>query len=331
MSKQNVALLDKDQVLKTLEPLANSQLKRVEHNKGAKVLFADETASIRTSRAAKPIDFTPEGYQNFLNFAGIPQPMVRVLSPDTKNRVANEMLARKDQYALVVHDNRVTSLARPNQINNAVNPERLLRTIEKAGSGIQYAKAMIIHGNQARLEVITDRNEEVVKGDMVAAGAVVQFSPLGIEYPQVESYVLRWWCGNGAVSNDCLRKFGHGEGDDVWHFFRNSVKEAIRQVAKIKRRFQAMIEDNIPAAERAMVLEAMIKEARLPIEIAQAVRTRAIAEPPKNSYDIMNMITYASSHDLTEPRQIVRAQIAAAKFADEKQHARICPACRKNR
>lgn len=331
MSQAKVELLDKTQVLHTLEPLEKSRLKKVEHNSGAKVTFADDTASIRTSRAAKPIEFSPEGYQNFLNFAGIPQPMARVLTPDTKNKVANEILARKDQYAVVVSDNRITSLAKPNQISNAVNSERLLRTIEKAGRGVQYVKAMIVNGNQARLELITERNEEVVKGDMMAAGAVVQFSPLGIEYPTVESYILRWWCGNGATSNDCLRKFGHGEGDDVWHFFQNAVKEAIRSVVKIRRRFQQMIEENIPAAERAMVLEAMIKEARLPNDIAQAIRTRAIEEPPRNAYDIMNMITYASSHDLKEPRQVIRAQIAAAKFADEKEHAMICPACRKNR
>lgn len=256
--------------------------------------------------------------------------MARVLSPDTKNRVANEILSLKDQYALVVRDNAVSGIAKQSQLNNSINTERVLRTVEKSVHGLEYNRVMVID-NRARLELTSERQQEVDKGDVIQAGAVIEFSPLGIKAPSVESYVLRLACTNGMTTNDVFRQYGAGDGDDMWQFLRNAVRDAIKSVAGIARRFHQMIEEGIPPAERAMVIEAMIKEARLPQDIADAIRARAIAAPPENAYQAMNMITYASSHDDMEPVRVIRAQRAAAKFASESEHARICPACRKNR
>lgn len=322
--------MDKTAVMEQLEPLTRSSLRKVDHRAGARVIFADDTAVIRPGRGARAIPFSEEGYGNFLNFTGIPTSMAKVLSPDTMNRVSNEILEHRDQYALVVRDNAVTGVAKQNQTHNAVNPERVLKAVEKAVHGVDYNR-VIVFDNRARLELSSERQEPVVRGDLIQAGAVVEFSPLGISLPSVESYVLRLACTNGMISNDVVREYGYGEGDDIWQWFRNSVKEAIKAVLGIAGRFHQMIEEGIPPAERAMVIEAMIKEAKLPPSIAEAVRARAIAEPPENAYQAMNLITYASSHDDMEPARVVRAQRAAAKFASQSEHARICPVCRKAR
>lgn len=323
--------MDRIAVLEQLEPVLNSHLRKVDHRDGARVTFADDTAVLRPGRGARSIPFTEEGYGNFLNFMGIPMPMARVLTPDTKNRVANEILTLKDQYALVVRDNAITSVAKPRQINNAVNAEKVLRTIEKVDNTITYNRVMLLDGSKAHMELTSSRQETVARGDLVQAGAIVEFSPLGISLPSVQSFVLQLACTNGNESCDVLRQYGYGEGDDIWQFFRKSVKDAIKSVVKIAARWRQMMDDHIPPEERAMVLEAMIKEAKLPTVIAEAVRARALAQPPENAYDVMNLITYAGSHDGLEPVRAIRARRAAAKFASESEHAKICPACRRNR
>lgn len=318
--------MERAAVLEEIQPILNMGLRKVDPHAGPRVLIGQEQVSLRPSKGARAITFTEEGRRNLLNFAGIPVTMDSKLSVETREKLANELMARKGPYTVIVNENQITSFASDRQEHNALNPERVLRTVEKALSTVDYNRVHV-QGATARIELTTDQQVSVARGDLIQAGAVIEFSPIGVELPSVESYVLRLECTNGMTSNDVFQKYGHGEGDDVWHFFRKSVRAAVRAVARIAGRYIQMIQDNIPPEQRAMVLEAMIKEARLSTEIAETIRARAIAEPPRNAYDIMNMITYASSHDITDPKQVIRAQRAAANFIDESEHARLCPAC----
>lgn len=82
-----------------------------------------------------------------------------------------------------------------------------------------------------------------------------------------------------------------------------------------------------PEGQRAAVLEALLKKARITGDIAEAIRAEAIERPIETSYDAMNLITYASSHFLTNLSDVVRARAAADNFAHEERHQRICPIC----
>lgn len=322
--------MERSAVLEQIQPIMRMGLRKVDHGAGARVVIGQEQVALKPSKGSRAITFTEDGQRNLLSFANIPMAMDNKLSMDTRARVANELLARKGPYSVIVNDNQITGFATDKQEHNALNPERVLKTVEKALSIVNYNRVHV-EGAAARIELTTDQQATVARGDLVQAGAVIQFSPIGTEFPSVESYVLRLSCTNGMTSNDVFQKFGHGEGDDVWHFFRQAVRAAVRALARIAGRYIQMMRDNIPPDQRALVLEAMIKEARISPEIADAIRARAIAEPPRTAYDVMNMITYASSHDLTEPKEVIRAQRAAAKFIDESEHTRLCPTCRSKR
>ena len=79
------------------------------------------------------------------------------------------------------------------------------------------------------------------------------------------------------------------------------------------------------------MLEALLKEARITGENAEAVRARAIEEPPTNNYDLVNLVTWASSHVIREPQRIQRTLGTAASFTAEQEHARICSVCHARR
>jgi hypothetical protein len=92
-----------------------------------------------------------------------------------------------------------------------------------------------------------------------------------------------------------------------------------------------MTGERIPAEQRAGVLEQLLREAGITGKDAEAVRAQAIQNPPHNSYDMMNLITWASSHILQEPIRIHRALRAGASFSDESEHASVCPLCHARR
>lgn len=66
-------------------------------------------------------------------------------------------------------------------------------------------------------------------------------------------------------------------------------------------------------------------------DIANAIRNNAIAEPPETEWDMVNLISQATSHIIEDARQVVRAQRAAASFTAEAEHRRICPTCSRAR
>lgn len=92
-----------------------------------------------------------------------------------------------------------------------------------------------------------------------------------------------------------------------------------------------MTEEQIPADQRAMMLEAMLKEAKITGEDANAVRALAIDNPPQTSYDMMNLLSNASSHLLEDPNRVRRAQNTVASYTSETEHARVCPICHSRR
>ena len=92
-----------------------------------------------------------------------------------------------------------------------------------------------------------------------------------------------------------------------------------------------MDRERIAPEDRASVLEAMLRSAGITGVNAEAVRAHALEEPPETAYDAHNLITWAATHILTEPRRILRARAAMATFTSETEHRRVCPVCRRTR
>ena len=163
-------------------------------------------------------------------------------------------------------------------------------------------------------------------------GAMVQFSPIGTIQPHMQAYALRLTCINGMTHNDIIREFHHGggEGDDIWQWFRRSVREAYQAINPIIQRYRGMMDELISTEQRAQVLTAMLREAKISGGAADAVRAMAIENPPENRYEMMNLISYAFSHLLERPDQVRRAQNTAADYAHEHANHLECPLCHRH-
>jgi len=121
--------------------------------------------------------------------------------------------------------------------------------------------------------------------------------------------------------------FAYGEDDNVWRWFRASIRSAYGSLNKVIDQFRMMIAQEVPDAQRSFLLQNLIRGAGIKGNDAQAVQARALAAPPQNAFDLYNLVTWASTHVLREPRAVVRAQRVATDFAAETEHRQICPVC----
>lgn len=325
--------MKREEVLERMAPMMDLRMRQVEHTPRTRVMVRPDAVLLRPAETGKFLPMTVEGTKSMASYAGMPESLAKQLSPDTFGRVATELLASKGRYAVVMRQGMIVAFAK--HARNAVNPERALRTIEQ-GIGSRNTDYHRVHvlDNAVTLEVVGAQQTAVARGDIVRAGAMVTFSPIGTVLPEVQSFALRLACVNGATSTDVVKEYhygGNGDGDEFWEWFRQSVGEAYASIGRIVERYREMRREKIPAGDRALVLEAMIRQASLNKATADAVRAQAIAEPPRTAYDVSNLVTWASSHLLERPAEVRRAQDAAARFADETEHRRLCPVCHRSR
>lgn len=328
--------MNRTEVLEKMEPILNTQVRVMEHNPRTRVVVTPDEVVLRPGGGQRHLEMTTAGVQSLANFIGLPTNLAAKLRPETFGAVATELLGRNNRYALMLKDGAITSVAKPTEYRS-LNPTRVLSAVEGGIRGIEYHRVLLLDNFVVSLELIGERREPVVAGDLIQAGANVMFSPIGTVDPLVQSYALRLTCTNGATHRTVLREFhyggggGGGEGDDIWQWFRRSAQEAYNSLNRIVEQYRRMMDEQIPADQRAMVLEAMLREAKITGTDANAIRALAIEEPPQNSYEMMNLMTRASSHLLEDPRRVRRAQAAVQSYTSETEHARVCPVCHARR
>lgn len=330
--------MERADVLQRLEPIMKTQVRTIEANPTTRIRVTPEMVILQPGNKAHQLQVTEEGVKSLAKYTGMPAGVMRNLSRETLGTAFTELLARAERFSVLVDEGVVTGVARPTSVS-VLNAEKALKSIEKGMRGAEYHRVLILKDNVVQLELVGEKREAVAKGDLIQAGAMVTFSPLGTVSPEVSSYALRLACTNGARSNTVIREWkyagggggGGGEGDDIWQWFRVASAAAYNSLADIINRYREMMNENIPAADRAMMLEAMIREAKISGEDADAVRSMAIERPPENAYDLLNLLTYASSHIIEDPNRVRRAQLTSGDYTSEDSHSRVCPVCHATR
>ncbi len=306
-------------------------------------MVADEGVVIRPGGGQHHLPMTKDGAKSMATFLGLPWNLAAKLRQETFGALSTELLGQKQRYDLMLQNGSVTSVAKHTG-HRSLNPARVLTALESGVKGLEYHRVLILPNYTVCIEMVGERREAVVAEDMIQAGVQMMFSPIGTIEPVIRGYVLRLLCTNGMTSNTIIREFSYGGGggggggaggdsggSDIWPWIRNSAKASYNSLDKIVAQYRKMMDEQIPANQRASMLEALMKEAKITGADAIAIRAMAIENPPQTSYDLMNLLSDATSHLLESPRQIVVAQKAVADYSSESEHSRICPVCRSKR
>ncbi|MDD5547051.1 MAG: hypothetical protein PHO67_07875 [Candidatus Omnitrophica bacterium] len=334
-----------NEVLEKLRPVSSVSTKKVDRDPATKIIVTPDMVTMRPRKGARLLEVEKDSVSDLFRFLHIPPDMTGKIQPNTCGMVANDLLQKHDNFELLMRDGKIIGFRCATQhTGHALAAARVLETIEKVIEKPDYNRVIVGDSQSVSLEIVGIDKAPVTRGDVVRAGAMVRFSPLGLTNPSVQSFVLRLACTNGMTSNTVLREFSYGGGnggggqrgggegrDSVWSWLRKGLRDAYQSYGKVVERYQEMVNDEIPENQRAMMLEAMIKEAGLKDNVRDTVRAMAIENPIRTSYDVLNLITYATSHLLTDSKHITRARKAAEVFQSQDSHALFCPVCRKGR
>lgn len=320
--------MNRTEVMERLQPMLSLRAIPVTDTPRTRVLTEPRLA-VRTG-PSRLLPVAEHGVPNFLQFLGLPQRVAQRLQPQTLGRAATELLVAQERCTLLVQDGEVTDVVpacyRP------LDAERVLRTVERAIPDADYHRVLTLPHHVVRLEIVGVEERAVSPGDLVRAGALVAFSPIGVVEPLVQSYALRLVCTNGATATEVLREFRYGgEDDNIWPWFRQSARDAYRSLRRVVEDWRHMAAREVRPEDRAPVLEGLLRQTRITGDEADAVRARALEQPPQNEFDMHQLITWATSHVMQEPGAIIRAQRVAATFSSEAEHRRVCPACHRAR
>ncbi len=333
--------ITRDKILESLNQISKDDIIPMTAPAEARVMIGAEGMAIRPRKGARVIEVEPDGgVKELQRFAGLSPAVANLLFPKTFEQVLTEILQHKDKYALVVRDQRVSNIVRLNKIGLQMKPEKTLSTIEKVIPVVGYNRLLVDNG-MATVEIVGDRTAPVMRGDLVQAGIRLTFDPRGFNEPSIQGYALRLECTNGMTSNIGFSEYrfggggdagGHGDDNaDVYRWLRKSTKDSYNALHEMVEQWKLLAEEAVTDDRRALMIEAAMKAAGITGEHAKTILNMAIQNPPQNAWDIHNLITYATSHLLEEPKRINKALNAAADYADQSAHAAICPVCRHSR
>jgi hypothetical protein len=141
--------------------------------------------------------------------------------------------------------------------------------------------------------------------DTWSAGVQIRNSLIGLTQTQIDGYLFRWWCTNGAIdtkasSGTWNRKSG-GQGDDVYEWAREAVDSILGGLEHSFDAVEALTQ--VPLDEdAAIVLRDLFETYHVPL----ATRSRIIdnmvnAQGEISMYSMMQAVTEAANLSDLEP------------------------------
>ncbi len=327
--------MDKTAVLEQIGDLGNLKARVINGDFRVKHSQAEGTFSIKPSPHGKPLMVLPSGVESVLRFAGIGDKLSGRLSSSTLAGVVEESLkGMKDGAFSALTDNgNIIDLA-PARDYRTVDSERVLDNIARGiKDDVEFNRVLKLPNHTVQVQTLGVEERAVAVDDIVRAGTLTQWSPIGVTAPLVQAFDVRLVCTNGMTHMDVLEEFafvgsgGGGEGDNIWQWFRQASRRAYQAIGPVTERYQQLMAEEVTAEDRAAVINALLKSMRANKEVTDAVNARALEAPPTNSWEVLNLGTWATTHAMVEPAHILRGQRALTEYVNEDTHSRTCPTC----
>lgn len=262
-----------------------------------------------------------------------PNAMVKKLSAPTSSRVMTELYQRMGATSALFKGNVPVSFE-PKGRYRSVPIDLVVAELEQALVEPDYHRAMILPNHDVRLEVMGQSEAAVVPGDLVRGGVMVQFSPVGLTNPKVQSFALRLACTNGATSTSVIEDYSLGsnpdaKGPQIAKWIGTTAQSAYQSLPLTTAKWKPLTEVQVSAEDRPLLLGSLMRDSRLRPSETSALWAEATENPPETVYDVFNLMTWLSSHVLEDPERISRVQRVASNFVDEGAHSKFCPTCRR--
>ena len=321
--------MNKDQLLEVLDPVVDLNVSTMPETSRVS-LTGNGNLYISTDGNTFPL--VEGGRRDLLKHIGVTEKLARRLSSNTASQVLTELYQDGGATSALMHSGNVVGFAPKGRYKAVPVSDVVDSIVDALGVDTEYNRAMVLPNHDVRIEVVGADKEEVFKGDVIRSGVCVQWSPVGLTNPLVQSFGLRLVCMNGMTSRTVLEEYELGldagpTNTQVYNWVKDSVTNAYGSMPMTVAQWRGLAEDQISPIDRPQLIGALAKDAGVKGHAANALWAQATEEPPETAYDVLNLLSWLTSHVLDNPERVVKAQNALATFTEEQTHKRFCPTC----
>lgn len=290
----------------------------------------------------------PDAVASLFDLTGLPKTLAR--SPDhLVAPLLQHHIQQVEKMVAISDSDGLMKLERADRMSPALAPERVMTEMAQKFPDVGYHQAnvaddgltldllAITHNDTRKLEdLIQPGLHEFLPdgGDPFRDGVHLKFSPMGVVQPMIEPYLVRVVCRNGAIHAEYLDQFGgvgYGEGDEMWQWFRQGLDHVGASIDDVMNKYGQLVGEQIPEGEeRMLAVNGMIRTAKLPPHMGDAIRDQAMAFPTRTAFDMFNLLTQAGTHQAKSFDQQIRAMTKAGACAEPGTHEKWCPTCHRN-
>lgn len=261
------------------------------------------------------------------------------LVEDGLNTAFRSRLGDKEYKLLAVQGNKAAALAR-----GAVQPYSNLRFLEAALDGIEakygrgevFADYKFTHDlKRTHMRLIVPEYVRVIENtgtdnDTWSTGLQLKNSLIGLEQTEINGYLFRYWCTNGAIdtrnnaNSVWSRRGARGRTEEVYEWARDAVDEVLGGLETSLDAVQAMTGISIEGTA-VEALRDVFAAHRIPTTHRERIISTMVNEDNLTMYSLMQAVTEAANvADLSpvDVERLMRAGGDLPQIADDR-----CESC----
>lgn len=318
-------LLTRDQVSSALD--VTEGLSYLHSGKG--MTFNQEGDSVVVSVDKKCFQMTDDAFVKAARVVGVPATYV--------NKIPKELFiphlrywygeGQAEDFQLVCKDDTVLSVTRRDV--DFVSNQELLANVEEGigGSEIQGYARVSNDLSYTHIDIVGNKDFEVLDNDMLYGGVRVQNSILGEAPVEISAFVFRLVCSNGAMAPRFLYKWSRKNRDQrVVGWAKDAARTAYSEVTKEFGRVKALTAVKIEGFV-SPAMKSFLRDWGLPVSIREEVFNELVDAGAKTLYDVWCAISKIATHserNIDNPLMRRRMQLMAGDVVDSPH---LCNSC----
>ena len=302
-------------------------------DRGVQIAYEDENWTF--SRNKKEFRVSPIAINSLIGTVELPTAFRKFASsyPDLLAHNINYLLKRKSGASKALRiKNRIVAFAPPDA--TIIKNDTIVDTIEKSfGSEAKIDKCSVRPDGTTDINVVSSDGDklQVGQGDMFNSGVHIQNHPYGVSRPQVDGYLLRLVCLNGAIGMDEVFRAPTIIGEDPKNWLRASITKARKTTTQLFESIKALSNREIEGNVQDL-LEGLYVELALPSKVQDLINRRVGREGAESMYDIFNHFTHVASNvGVVRRDPILRNRLMRASSHYASHVAEVCNNCNRPR
>lgn len=327
-----VVTLDKAKELVARKDVSGSSVIDVSDKK---VKFTNDDEQFYLNSGKKEYKVSDTAVKSLLNTLDLPLALATKIQPypDLMSHNINYIMKNKGgSFRTLRRKDSIVGFCDPS--NTVISNSRIIRSLEKVfGPELLIEKCDVGTDGAFDINVAGSGKSKlkVEKGDYFKSGVHVHNAPFGMTDTLIEGYLCRLACTNGMIANDQVFKAPRELGDDVNEWLKSNIKEASDITGSLFGKIKKL-RDKSFKGDPVVFLSSLFDELKIPERMQTKILYRVGEHGADNMYDLLNHITYTSSHNRTirtDPQMRNRLMRMSSHFVDHAQE--ICGTCNRSK